>query len=114
MLRNITDMNDPNMISITMNLTEYHSGRLLPGQRCVFRQTGSGWLSVPVCKATILFFHYLFIYLFIYYDLLHTKQIHKGNLDNKYSLIHSDEGLTLETSVFESFTVANLPYRPCG
>ena len=27
---------------------------------------------------------------------------------------HSDEGLTLETSVFESFTVANLPYRPCG
>ena len=29
-------------------------------------------------------------------------------------LIHSDEGLTLETSVFESFTVANLPYRPCG
>ena len=31
-----------------------------------------------------------------------------------YSLIHSDEGLTLETSVFESFTVANIPYRPCG
>ena len=30
------------------------------------------------------------------------------------SWIHSDEGLTLETSVFESFTVANLPYRPCG
>ena len=29
------------------------------------------------------------------------------------STIHSDEGLTLETSVFESFTVANLPYRPC-
>ena len=29
-------------------------------------------------------------------------------------VIHSDEGLTLETSVFESFTVANLPYRPCG
>ena len=28
--------------------------------------------------------------------------------------IHSDEGLTFETSVFESFTVANLPYRPCG
>ena len=28
--------------------------------------------------------------------------------------IHSDEGLTLETSVFKSFTVANLPYRPCG
>ena len=28
--------------------------------------------------------------------------------------IHSDEGLTLETSVFESFTVANLPNRPCG
>ena len=26
--------------------------------------------------------------------------------------IHSDEGLTLQTSVFESFTVANLPYRP--
>ena len=26
----------------------------------------------------------------------------------------NDEGLTLETSVFESFTVANLPYRPCG
>ena len=31
-----------------------------------------------------------------------------------FSYIHSDEGLTLETSVFESFTVANLPYRPCG
>ena len=29
-----------------------------------------------------------------------------GDLD------HSDEGLTIETSVFESFTVANLPYRP--
>ena len=28
--------------------------------------------------------------------------------------IHSDEGLKLETSLFESFTVANLPYRPCG
>ena len=28
--------------------------------------------------------------------------------------IYSYEGLTLETSVFESFTVANLPYRPCG
>ena len=28
--------------------------------------------------------------------------------------IHSDEELKLETSVFESFTVANLPYRPCG
>ena len=28
--------------------------------------------------------------------------------------IHSDEGLTLETSVFESFTLANLPYQPCG
>ena len=27
-----------------------------------------------------------------------------------FTLIHSDEGLTLETSVFESFTVANLPY----
>ena len=30
------------------------------------------------------------------------------------SMVHSDEGLTLETSVFESFTVANLLYRPCG
>ena len=29
-------------------------------------------------------------------------------------VVYSDEGLTLETSVFESFTVANLPYRPCG
>ena len=28
--------------------------------------------------------------------------------------IHSDEGLTLETSVFESFTVADLPCRPSG
>ena len=27
---------------------------------------------------------------------------------------HSDEGLTSETSVLESFTVANLPYRHCG
>ena len=27
-------------------------------------------------------------------------------------LIHSDEAPTLETSVFESFTMANLPYRP--
>ena len=31
-----------------------------------------------------------------------------------YSPIHSDEGLTLETLLFESFTMANLPYRPCG
>ena len=28
--------------------------------------------------------------------------------------IHSDEGLTPESLVFESFTVANLPHRPCG
>ena len=27
------------------------------------------------------------------------------------ALIHSNEGLTPETSVFESFTVANLPYQ---
>ena len=27
--------------------------------------------------------------------------------------IHSDERLTLETSVFESFTVTYLPYLPC-
>ena len=26
----------------------------------------------------------------------------------------SDEGLTHETSFFEPFTVANLPYQPCG
>ena len=38
--------------------------------------------------------------------------IHQNNRERV--LIHSDEGLTLETSVFESFTVANLPYRPCG
>ena len=37
------------------------------------------------------------------------------NLNHNIStLFHSDEGLTLETSVFEFFTVANLPYRPCG
>ena len=34
-----------------------------------------------------------------------------GQCHQQQSLIHSDEGLTLETSVFESFTVANLP---CG
>ena len=33
---------------------------------------------------------------------------------NQTCCIHSDEGLTLETSIFESFTVANLPYRPYG
>ena len=32
----------------------------------------------------------------------------------KSEFVHSDEGLKLQTSVFESFTVANLPYRPCG
>ena len=37
-----------------------------------------------------------------------------GIVQDYYSLIHSDEGITLETSVFESFSVANLPYRPCG
>ena len=31
-----------------------------------------------------------------------------------FKMIHSDEGLTLETSVLKSFTVANLPYRICG
>ena len=36
------------------------------------------------------------------------------SLELSCGMIHSDEGLTLETSVFESFTVANLPYRPCG
>ena len=30
------------------------------------------------------------------------------------SVIYTDEGLKVETSVFESCTVANLPYRPCG
>ena len=29
-------------------------------------------------------------------------------------IVRVNEGLTLETSVSESFTVANLPYRPCG
>ena len=29
-------------------------------------------------------------------------------------MIDTDEGLTLETSVFKSFMVANLPYQPCG
>ena len=29
-------------------------------------------------------------------------------------VIHADEGLTLETSVFESFTVANLTYPARG
>ena len=29
-------------------------------------------------------------------------------------IVRPDEGPTLETSVFGSFTVANLPYRPCG
>ena len=37
-----------------------------------------------------------------------------GKVELPPAMIHSDEGLTLETSVFESFTVANLPYRPCG
>ena len=27
---------------------------------------------------------------------------------------HSDKGLKFEMSVFQSFTVANLPYWPCG
>ena len=44
--------------------------------------------------------------------------VHHYALENRVNplvrVIHSDEGLTLETSVFESFTVANLPYRPCG
>ena len=35
-------------------------------------------------------------------------------LEKTHLWIHSGEGLTLETSVLESFTVANLPYRPCG
>ena len=30
------------------------------------------------------------------------------------NVILSDEGLKLKTSVLESFTVANLPHRPCG
>ena len=43
------------------------------------------------------------------------RQVSKGVfLSTGIILIHSDEGLTLETSVFESYTVANLPYRPCG
>ena len=33
---------------------------------------------------------------------------------NKTSEILSDEGLNLETSIFESFTVVNLPQRPCS
>ena len=41
--------------------------------------------------------------------------IHNNGLSTSvYYSIRSDEGLTLETSVFESFTVANLPYRPWG
>ena len=34
--------------------------------------------------------------------------------DILYVFVHSDEELKLETVVFESFRVANLPYRPCG
>ena len=34
--------------------------------------------------------------------------------DDNLLPIHSDEGLTLEKSVFESFLVVKLLYRPCG
>ena len=37
-----------------------------------------------------------------------------NSISHYYHLIHSDEGLTLETWVVKSFTVANLPYQPCG
>ena len=43
-------------------------------------------------------------------DLLQVNVLWGSSIFHYYSLIHSDEGLTLESSVFESFTVANLPY----
>ena len=47
-------------------------------------------------------------------DLLATVKKSKTDDSSVSPSIHSDEGLTVETSVFEFFTVANLPYRPCG
>ena len=38
------------------------------------------------------------------------KPSEKARTNNKLNRIHSDEGLKLETTVFEFFTVANLPY----
>ena len=35
-------------------------------------------------------------------------------MGSRYEWIHSDEELKLEKSVFESSTVVNSPYRPCG
>ena len=34
--------------------------------------------------------------------------------DEDFTLIHSDEGRTLETSLLESFTAANSANRPCS
>ena len=42
------------------------------------------------------------------------KVIRRYDLTGLLVSYHSDEEFTLETSVFESFTVANLPYGPCG
>ena len=46
--------------------------------------------------------------------LIRSNQARYTLLEEKGNLNPSGEGLTLETSVLESFTVAYLPYRPCG
>ena len=42
------------------------------------------------------------------------KSPKKSDGPEEVNPIYSDEGLRLETSVFESSTVANLTCRPCG
>ena len=38
----------------------------------------------------------------------------KGCGQMEVKQIHPDEGFNVKTTVVESFTIPNLPYRPCG
>ena len=64
-------------------------------------------ISILLCNFNLYFTQYASFGIFCF------QQKHDEK-NQRQVLTLGDERLTLETSVFESFTVANLPYRPCG
>ena len=90
-------------------------------------QTGNSCASVQSAFPAVVACYAVFLNLSCALDVTRQQQLTfncmgnrlLGDLVSKETVcciggIHSDEGLTLETLVFESFTMANLLYRPCG
>ena len=113
-------------VRITLVLVTVLLAALLPHYALIVSLTSSLLFSLDVfifpstvhlkLKYHELTSHQVLLDLFYCLFLLITELLlpYINSIFHYYSLIHYDEGLTLETSVFESFTVANLPYRACG